>query len=599
MGQEDLYEVAVIDTESLRVPMPDREISPAGCVLIQADARVAKKVLRRAQRLSVVVVTAETRDDPSLDALSFLRQGLRNKRVRVIAITSNAGLGKELVEQSLANTCMPSANLDPCNLATQISAELLTFSSMVASENKRSAQMDLLTTLARFSKNEVDLEGCLSSITASIHTVLHAQACHVLRVDSDLAFTGTQHAASKPSVQDDALRAWAISSQAAGSVSRAALSERMPQICIERSDELHQRAKASLGVDVHGSLAFPVLCGDQCIAVIQCLLHECEMEEVSVELTRTIEKAIEQFGVLLERRRAEGLLANQYDRLNSTLQELKQAQSQLVHSEKMASIGQLAAGIAHEINNPIAYVKSNFTTFDEYLQSMLKLIAMHRAFLHSIDQADLDRVQALRTEIDHYNNDIDVDFMLDDLRALVVDSQDGVQRVAEIVTNLKDFSRKDVDIKAPMDLHEGIDSTLKIVHLKLDNGIVVTKDYGDVPNVLCHAGQINQVLMNLIVNAADAMEGQGALHIATRQEGENVIVCIRDTGPGIPDSVADKIFDPFFTTKPVGQGTGLGLSVSYGIIQRHGGKLEVDSAPDQGTEFRIMLPVDLPQTDAG
>lgn len=598
MKQEHSYEVVVVDTEARRVSIPDRLVSPEKCIMVQTDARFAKKVLRRAQRLGVVVIAAEAREDPSTDALVYLRHGLRDKRVRTITITSNTSLGQQLVAEGLANTCLSPNDLDTNRLATQIEAELQTFTSMVVSEDKRAAQLDLLTTLARFSKNEVDLQGCLSEITGSIHTVLGAQTCHVLCVNPDAGLTGSEHVLGKPAIPQEALQTWAQDPASAGSISEKAIAEGVTQICIERDDDLHRRAKDHMGINVFGSLAFPVLCDDRCIAVIQCLLDEREMQEVSVELTRTIEKAIEQFGVLLERRHAEEQLADQYERLRSTLEELKQTQSQLVQSEKMASIGQLAAGIAHEINNPIAYIKSNFTIFDDYLASMLKLVAMHRAFLESIDRADLDRVKSLRTEIGHYSQNVDIDFMLDDLRALVVDSQEGVQRVAEIVTDLKDFSRSDVAPAASMDLHQGLDSTLKIASLKLMDGIEVTKAYGQVPNVYCHAGQINQVFMNLIMNAAEAMEGKGILHLSTCQEGGNAVIRIRDTGPGIPESVINHIFDPFYTTKPVGKGTGLGLSISYGIIQRHNGTLSVDSSPDQGAEFCIVLPIKPAQSDA-
>ena len=270
---------------------------------------------------------------------------------------------------------------------------------------------------------------------------------------------------------------------------------------------------------------------------------------------------------------------------------LVEAQSQLLQSEKMASIGQLAAGVAHEINNPIGFVSSNLGTLDGYLRDIFAITAAYEAAEATVSQCpQLDAVRELK-------RDKDYDFLKTDIALLMAESKDGLARVAKIVRDLKDFSRAGEATSQWADLHQGLDSTLNIVWNELKYKGTVKKEYGELPLVWCVPSQLNQVFMNLLVNAAHAIPEKGEITIRTGQRDEEVFVAIADTGSGIAPEHINRIFDPFFTTKPVGKGTGLGLSLAYSIIQKHQGRIEVESELGKGTTFTFWLPIEAAATE--
>jgi len=258
-------------------------------------------------------------------------------------------------------------------------------------------------------------------------------------------------------------------------------------------------------------------------------------------------------------------------KLNETLEarveertvELRDTQAQLVQAEKMKSLGQLVAGVAHELNNPIGFVHANLQLLDEYID---KLIEGQRS------ESDTGRIQEA-------------------IGRLLKRSREGTERVKKIVQDLRTFSRMDQAEVQVVDLHEEIDRTLALMEPRLKNNIRVVRDYGDLPRVRCNPGQLNQVFLNLLINACDAIGKDGEIHVRTRPAANGVRLEFGDDGPGIPLEIQSRIFDPFFTTKPVGVGTGLGLSLSHGIIERHGGRISVRSQPGQGATFTIELPL--------
>ncbi|WP_409316035.1 ATP-binding protein [Pseudomonas sp. KCJK9016] len=272
--------------------------------------------------------------------------------------------------------------------------------------------------------------------------------------------------------------------------------------------------------------------------------------------------------------------------LQREIDERKQLEGQLVQSEKLASLGQLAAGVAHEINNPIGFVSSNLGTLDGYFQQLLTLLGACRTAEQSLPAELAAQLQQLREHLE-------VDFLLEDIPVLIRESKEGISRVGQIVKDLKDFSRVDTRQQWQWaNLQQGIDSTLNIVASELKYKADVVKEYQDIPEVECLPSQINQVIMNLVVNAAQAMGAErGTITLRTAVQGESAIIEVADNGSGIAPDTLQKIFDPFFTTKPVGQGTGLGLSLSYGIVKKHGGDISVSSTPGVGTTFRVQLPL--------
>lgn len=289
-----------------------------------------------------------------------------------------------------------------------------------------------------------------------------------------------------------------------------------------------------------------------------------------------------------KRRASEAELRQRNQELTTLNQRLSQTQAQLVQSEKLASIGQLAAGVAHEINNPIGYVQSNLSSLQTYLKDIFELFEVYETALEALPAEHPARLAALALK-----QDKDLDFLRQDLYALMAESGEGISRVRKIVADLKDFSRVDaVRAWQWVDLHQGLDSTLNIVNNEIKYKVDVVKEYGKLPEVECLPSQLNQVFMNLLVNAAHAMGSQlGRITLRTGLEGEDKVwVEVCDTGKGIPAEHLERIFDPFFTTKPVGKGTGLGLSLAYGIVQKHGGSIKVESQLGQGSTFRILLP---------
>jgi|GEM_PF-6567190 len=269
------------------------------------------------------------------------------------------------------------------------------------------------------------------------------------------------------------------------------------------------------------------------------------------------------------------------------------AQAQLVQSSKMASLGQMVAGIAHEMNTPLGYVKSNVEFVGEQL-SELKGLSNKCSLLHQLLNDKQSAPAELRKGMDSFFkmlHKLNEEEVLDDSLNLIKDSDYGLNQISELVQGLKDFSRMDGKAAIDFNLNEGLDSTLNIAQNVLTDQIEVVKHYSDIPEVECAASQINQVFLNLITNAAQAMNGSGIITLETGFDGNNVYAKVIDEGKGISKKDMALIFDPFFTTKEVGEGTGLGLSISYKIIEDHGGRLEVKSTEGQGAEFLVVLPV--------
>lgn len=311
---------------------------------------------------------------------------------------------------------------------------------------------------------------------------------------------------------------------------------------------------------------------------------------------RSMAKKLAEQNQLLEQR-----VEERTAELNRTIIDLQQAQVQLVQSEKMSSLGQLVAGIAHEINNPVNFIYGNLVYAKDYAENILEILQLYQAKYPQLDEDMADRIEAF-----------ELDFLMEDFPRIINSMQVGADRIREIVMSLKKFSRTDEsDIKA-VDIHDGLDSTLMILHNKIKAKsdrpeIQVAKDYGDLPLVECYPGQLNQVFMNLLANAIDAIEdygtqktrkelkaNPGTITVCTEALGsEWVRISIGDNAMGMTEEVRSRIFNPFFTTKPVGKGTGMGLAISYSIIvEKHGGKLECFSQVGKGTEFIIQIPLE-------
>ncbi|MBN1803895.1 MAG: CBS domain-containing protein [Sedimentisphaerales bacterium] len=301
---------------------------------------------------------------------------------------------------------------------------------------------------------------------------------------------------------------------------------------------------------------------------------------------------------ITDRKIAEQSRAHAYDKLKKANFELKLAQSRLVQNEKLASIGQLAAGVAHEMNTPVGFVASNFQTLESYVKKIRDLLTMYDELTEQLESLQETDLKNKIENIVQYRDEAKIDFILEDIRGLFDDSREGLKRVTDIIQNLRDFSRVDQPgSRDEYDLNKGIEATLVVARNEIKYVADVKTDFSELPLIYCHPGQINQVFLNILVNAAQAIKAQkrkdkGTITIRTYPT-ENGVVCeISDDGPGIPHDIITRIFEPFFTTKPAGKGTGLGLSVSHDIITaKHKGELLVNSTVGRGTKFTIKLPI--------
>ncbi len=289
----------------------------------------------------------------------------------------------------------------------------------------------------------------------------------------------------------------------------------------------------------------------------------------------------------IELRQSKFRLKAKNEQLKQALGKLKRTQAQLVQSEKMVSLGQLVAGVAHEINNPTSFIYGNVEHAEHYIQELVELLQLYRQHYPNPDP-----------EIEGLSEDIDLDFLLEDLPKLLGSMKSGADRIHQIVLSLRNFARHDESERKPVDLHEGIDSTLTILQHRLKargTEIEVVREYAQLPRLDCYPGQLNQVFMNLLANAIDALEDRECPQIRIRtecREGDRVVISIGDNGPGMNPEILRRSFDPFFTTKPVGKGTGMGLFVVHQVVvEQHGGRIDCHSQPGEGARFEIEVPI--------
>jgi two-component system NtrC family sensor kinase len=289
------------------------------------------------------------------------------------------------------------------------------------------------------------------------------------------------------------------------------------------------------------------------------------------------------------------------DELDQAYSRLKSSQTALVQSEKMASLGQMVAGVAHEINTPLGYVQNNVAMGQELFGHVQTMIGHYEKLMDSLldEQADEEVIASQMQQLAEMRGEMDAGGMLGEMKGLMEDSMYGLGQISELVLNLKDFSRMDAAATDTVNLNDCIESALNIGRNVLKHKVEVVRELGVLPPISCAPSQLNQVFLNLFTNAAHAIEGTGRLTISTRHEGNNVHVSVQDTGKGIPEENLKRIFDPFFTTKPIGEGTGLGLAITFQIIQQHSGEIHVTSRVGEGTCFHIRLPVTSATAQAG
>ncbi|MCB1644855.1 MAG: GAF domain-containing protein [Pseudomonadales bacterium] len=353
-------------------------------------------------------------------------------------------------------------------------------------------------------------------------------------------------------------------------------------VVVKHQFDSSERVELARSVGVKTQFCVPVICNGDVIAVLE--FFDVERDSSDTEAIRFISTISLQLGNMQERVLAERNVRKNY-------RELKRAQRQLVQSEKLASLGQLSAGIAHEINNPVGFVLSNMGSLREYVEIIRKVLEEQEAYIAADAAGELSRKKAIVETISSYKASEDFDFVLDDLDGLLAESTKGMERVKEIVSGLSSFARTEGATASNADVNEIIESTINMVWNELKYKVTLEKDYAQLPTIRCYPSKLGQVFLNLIVNAGHAISESGVISISTALVDEEIRISIADTGAGIAPENIEKLFNPFFTTKPVGEGTGLGLSISYGIIIDHEGRIQVESEVGKGTCFTIYLPL--------
>ncbi|MEC4983419.1 MAG: ATP-binding protein, partial [Oscillatoria sp. PMC 1076.18] len=484
-----------------------------------------------------------------------------------------------------------------------------------AKQAKNSRREGLIFRLANQIRNSLDLDTILGTAVSEIRSLLQVDRCFYLWCWSQQNYPSltVSHEAS-----DDRLNLAKIGEcppQKLDILAKTVVSNTV--LCIDdlgsyavKEDEEIIALLQELGIS--SILLLPLKTHAGHLGAIACSNSEgtrvWQNEEVEI-LQAVVDQlaiAIDQAELFAQARATALAAQTQAQQLQLTLQELKQTQGQLIQHEKMSSLGQMVAGIAHEINNPVNFISGNLSCTSEYAENAIALLKLYQKHYPLPDP-----------EIQQYAEDIDLEFLTEDLPKTIGSMNVGAHRIQEIVLSLRNFSRLDQAEMKPVDIHEGIESTLLILHNRLkakghQREIQVIKDFGNLPKVECYAGQLNQVFMNILSNGIDALEMSAdesqsnlavfsdsrlipMIRIRTELVKDWVRISITDNGLGMSEQTRDRIFDPFFTTKPVGKGTGLGLSISYQIVvEKHGGNFECVSAPGEGSEFIIEIPVTPP-----
>jgi signal transduction histidine kinase len=582
----------VSQSPDLAAFLPDRTMKSENLTSL----RNAKKKLRSCKP-SLVILCVGFDDDISLcqSVAQYIRLGLANQDTRIILMHNPTQQLDEVVwlEEYQINACLTASEAKAKFNASVLKRELATFEYIENTYRQHDAETEMLVCITRFSRGDEKLTALLSTFSNALARLCHAHCSFEIYLENTSRFrVRNSDIAGKDLVKT--LQSLLSEGGLPASLAQA-IEEQRPQIHL--LDESGGLEPITQLIETHiGSyLAFPIVVYKRVVCLLLYLIPEQEMDRVSMKQITIINKAAEQLTVLLERKQAESSLKKQYTRLRDTLLELKSTKQALAHNEKLASIGRMAAGIAHEINNPLSFVISNFSSMDSYLDNIIQLQSMQSELLTAIDIQQDQKAAHLKQSLSEFEEQAGIPFVLEDIRAIVTDSFNGLQRVKNIISDLRSFSHNQTGEKAVCDLAVLFDDTLKIMRYELEDKINITRDVTFDGVLYTHSGLIEQVLVNIIKNAVQAMEAahtaEPAIHISAAQQGAMLQIRIRDNGPGMTAETQQKIFEPFFTTKAIGEGTGLGLSVVYNIMQRLDGTIDCVSEPGAYTEFTLLLPL--------
>ena len=589
MQQDSALNLVVYHTDK-SVPQP--ALSPELPTLCFKRFSQLKKHLRSNEVSVVLLVTGSNASEEVRQVSRYLREGLANYSTRILVL---AGEDQRHYEQQWLDDFAIDA-VYPHDLSDSLlNARLKRQHQSYAAQKQRlyqsEIQTDLLLSVTQFSQARSAFQDLIAQFATALSGFCYSGCSLIFRRQQNDQLACEQ-------VSGLALTDAQVATIAQGPLSRiveSSFSLSTPQLeLVTQTEQID--ALNTLNIPSSSYVSFPIVVYGKVLAVVLCFIRSDAMDAVSVKQIDIMKDAALQLRNLLERRTAENRLKSQYQRLKSTLLELKSTQDQLIQSEKMASVGQLAAGIAHEVNNPMSFVLSNFKSMDEYVNTMVKMLSLHDEFVRTIQNLECPESSALKENIHSFRENADLDFVLEDIWEVVNESRQGLIRVRDIVSDLQSFCHKQEVETAAVDIRTLVEETLRMLRYELVGNVTINSDIQLTNSVNAHRGFLQQVLVNLVVNATHALNDlerpveDKQITLSAWEENQQVILKVRDNGPGIPDKVQKRIFEPFFTTKEVGKGTGLGLSVSYNLIQKMQGQIAVESAPNQFTEFTITLP---------
>lgn len=572
---------------------------PKGCE-VSSFSRFSqlKRYLRSNEAALVLVITSDNANEEVRQISRYLREGLANYATRIIVLTDIDQQHYELqwLNDYAIDAVYPT-DTDAELLFARLSQHLSSYKALRNRLQQSETQTGLLLSVTQFSQAHSSFSDLIAQFATALSGFCFATSSFVVRKPKDANLSLEQ-------ISGSALNPVHLPSITTGPLARiieTSFKLSTPQLELVAQDAQIKELER-LQIDSSSYVSFPIVVYGKVLAVVLCFISSNAMDAVSVRQIDIMKEAAIQLRNLLERRTAESRLKSQYQRLKSALLELQGTQDQLIQSEKMASVGQLAAGIAHEVNNPMSFVLSNFSSMDDYVRTMVKMLELHDEFVNAIQDAEStqhcdSKARDLKASIEEFQQSKDLDFILEDIWEIVNESRQGLLRVRDIVSDLQSFCHKQELETTDVDLNSLIQESLRMLKHQTMGNITITTDISIDAPIIAHRGFLQQILVNLIVNATHAMEEidrpvQDKQLVISATHGENgTVLKIRDNGPGIPENVRKKIFEPFFTTKEIGKGTGLGLSVSYNLIQKMQGSIEVDSADNQFTQFTITLPL--------
>lgn len=557
--------------------------------------RAAKKKMRQAKPALVLLCI----DSPDAVALcqsvsQYIREGLANAVSRIVVMHSESEKLDEVewLEEFQVNACLCARHEKRLFNQSVLKRELDTFDYIESTYKQHDAETEMLMCISQFSRANETTKVLLSTFSQSLARLCHAAYSCEIYINSD----GYHAVAAKdtPSNMNDAFESL-FTGKTLPNFLLKAIEEQQPQI-----DLLHANSGIDTVLDqssapIGSYLAFPIVVYKRVLCLLFFLIPESDMSRVSMKQINIINKASEQLTVLLERRKAEYSLKNQYKRLQSALLELKSTKEELESREKLASIGRMAAGIAHEINNPLSFVISNFSSMDKYLDSIMTLQTMQSELLTCIDIQQSQEAQKLKASLTSFKQREGIEFVLEDIRAIVTDSFNGLQRVESIIADLRTFTDVKTNEGDTCDIQKVLNETLKVYKYDEKSPVDIHVDIPSLAPIPFNTGAIEQVVNNLVKNAIQVFEGaditKPAVAVKAFNEKDCFNLIVRDNGPGIDDATKAKMYDPFFTTKPIGKGVGLGLSVTMNIVQKLGGSITCTTELGRYTEFKVSLPL--------